>query len=238
MASILCKRNGVEHTHHSVYESKVCWGIIKVAPAYVPSPPVARYVEPMVTERQLKYIETLGGDLLYAAKLTRTDASGYIDRLKSLPKKEQHMTEVSDPRIQLIAGMMSSLPTGYYAVGNSGDDGHLDFLRISEPKTGKYKGSIKIQSQHGDNWLVRGAYWKDSGKLVIWDPRYVEPMLLLLADHFGAAMRYGRKIGTCIRCNAELTDTESRRLMIGPECRKIKPSLVEAAEAYLAASSV
>jgi hypothetical protein len=234
MASITCK-NGVEHKHTSVFESKVCWGIIKLPPTYVPSPPVTRApIVKMVTESQLSYIERLGGDLTHARKLTCADASKYIDQLKARPKEEQPMTEVSDPRVDLIRGMMPSLPTGYYAVGTAGDDGYLDFIRISEPKTGKFKGSLKIQSQHGDKLVVRGAYWKASQKLGIYDQRYIEPMLLLLSDHFSAAIRYGKKLGHCIRCNAELTDEESRRVFIGPECRKIAPGLLEEVEARLA----
>jgi hypothetical protein len=175
--------------------------------------------------------------------LTKQGAHELINELlgKTTPTREATVVTSTtsrpvDPRIALLAGMMPSLPKGYYAVGENGDDGHLDFVRISFPRSGKYKDSIKIQTQHGDRLETRGAFWRGSGTLSIYDNRVIDSLMLLVVDHFGAAIRYGRKIGRCCRCNAHLTDERSRRLTIGPECEKLWPAFVEEVEARLAAA--
>jgi hypothetical protein len=185
----------------------------------------------LVTERQLDYIAKLGGDLTYARKLTRGEASRYIDRLKSGAPPASRSTPVTtppavepkrgDPRLDLIKGMVDLIPSGYYAVEKEEGDKTV-FMRVSRPKADartRFAGSVKIQTQHGpalENALV---LWP-SGNWSVYDQRAVEPMLLLVADHHGAGMRYAAKIGHCMCCNADLTDERSRWYGIGPECEK------------------
>lgn len=228
MASIACN-NGPHHTHHSVTESKICWGILKA-----PTPPVAALPPvKMVTPAQLSYIENLGGNRHAARNLTRKAASELIDDLK----KGTHMTAIPqpapartvDPKVAMIAGLIDAIPDGYFAVEEY-DGGHVDFMRISRPKRNKYAGSIKIQTQHGDRLEVRAAKWP-SGTLSIYDQRVVRMLLLLVADYRTASMRYARKLGRCCRCNAELTDDRSRHYGIGPECEKVFPWVIEEVDA-------
>ena len=245
-----CK-NGAPHTHDTVEQSRACWMGRPVAASTVTSS-YTNLTGP-ISDRQLWYlVNRLGMPEICVKHLSKQGASDLISELKgeTPPTRTEPVVTaptpaptpapsrpVSDPRIDMLAGLLTAVPKGYYAVGENGDDGHLDFIRISRPVHGKYRGSVKIQTQHGDRLEVRGALWQPSGKLSIYDRRVIDPLMLLVVDHFGAAMRYGRKIGRCCRCNAHLTDERSRRLTIGPECEKLWPGFVEDVEARLAASS-
>ena len=240
----VCK-NGTPHTHETRQESRDCWagrGAGHTRSVTVnPTGPI--------TERQLWYlVNRLSMPEICVKHLTKQGAHELIDELKGKTPTYSHTPEpgvtapptpaprpVTDPRIEMLAGLMTLIPKGYYAVGENGDEGHLDFIRITRPVNGKYKGSVKIQSQHGDRLEVRGALWP-SGKLSIYDRRYIDPLMLLDADHLSAAIRYGQKLGHCCRCNAELTDERSRRLTIGPECEKLWPAFVEEVESRLASA--
>ena len=227
MASIMCL-NGAVHTHHSVYESKVCYGII--APPRPASP-----VVPQVTGRQLDYIKDLGGDLTIARRMSRADASSYIDKLRKRPKEANVTTPTAilDPRAEMVKGLIPAVPKGYYAVGNGPDEGALYFVFVNRPTSGKYKGAVKLSTQHGDRWVLRGVLWP-SGSFSILDKRIIDALMLIVPDHIGAAIRYGQQVGHCARCNAQLTDARSRLLTIGPECEKLWPAYVEEVEQRLA----
>ncbi len=138
-----------------------------------------------------------------------------------------------DPRHEMISGLLSMVPDGYYAV-HEYDGGHVDFLRVSRPKKHKYAGSIKVQTVTGSYGNVKlkaepdAALWP-SGTFSVYDRsgRTEDKLLLLVADSQGAARRYARLLGHCCRCNASLTDDRSRHYGIGPECEKQWPHIIE-----------
>jgi hypothetical protein len=137
----------------------------------------------------------------------------------------------------MIAGLIDLVPDGYYAV-QSYEGGHVDFLRISRPKKRQYAGSIKVQTQHGGfgdgKFNVRAAFWLGSKTLSVYYEPIVDMLLLLVADHQSAAVRYAEKASRCLRCNAKLTDERSRHYHIGPECEKLRPDVIEAIDAKYA----
>lgn len=249
--SIGCLNGGTRHTHHSVIESKVCWGVLPptaltrdFVPGSGPSS-LSPYLpaEPPVTPKQLRYIGILGGDAAReaATHLSKKDASDLITELKSKRRGGGSMPEPApepkDFRREMIAGLIDMVPDGYYAVQDH-EGGHVDFIRISRPKRNKYAGSIKIQTQHGGfgdgKFNVRAAYWLGSKTLSVYYAPIVDMLLLLVADHHSAAIRYAEKSQRCLRCNAALTDERSRHYHIGPECEKLRPDIIEAIDAKYA----
>jgi hypothetical protein len=192
-----------------------------------------------VTDRQLDYIETLGGPAARqaATHLDRKAASALIDELKKKPKEVAPMPEPvvrqEDPRHKMIKGLLPMVADGYYAVQKD-EGGHVDFLRISRPKKNKWAGCIKVQTVHGSVGKVKlspepvAAMWASGTFSVYLRNNTVEDMLLLLvADSQGSLRRYARLLAHCCRCNAELTDDKSRHYGIGPECVKYWPHIIE-----------
>jgi hypothetical protein len=239
--SIQCK-NGQPHTHTSVLESKVCWGVLPPSALPRTSPfmagPSVLQAPPRVTDRQLDYIETLGGAAARqaATHLDRKAASALIDELKKKPQEAPVVAPPQprpvDPRHAMIAGLLPMVRDGYYAVQEF-DGGHVDFLRISRPKKNKFATAIKVQTVHGNPMGVKlsspvAALWP-SGTLSMYvrTGRIEDMLLLLVADSQNAARLYAKKMEHCCRCNASLTDDRSRHYGIGPECEKHWPHIIE-----------
>lgn len=97
-ATIQCRNGGTAHTHSSVIESKRCFGLIPApapASAFVHSsgasslPAYSSAPEPP-TDRQLKYVEDLGGKACRTAAkyLSKRQVSALIDELKYGPKED------------------------------------------------------------------------------------------------------------------------------------------------------
>lgn len=193
-----------------------------VAPVTVTTPVV------MVSDRQLEYIKTLGGDLTHAAKLTRAQASEYIQELRSKPKEETapaaplSTAKSTDPRLDLLNGLLEGVRDGYYAV-QSDDSDPLTFLRVSRPKSGQFEGSVKIQTQHSEELKLAACKWK-SGYWSVYRKSVIDRLLILVLDPTKAGMKYAQELGHCLRCNKELTDERSRFYGIGPECEKVLPN--------------
>jgi len=127
--------------------------------------------------------------------------------------------------------MLELVPSGCYAVQPDSAT-PLTFLRISRPTFGKWKGWVKVQTQHSENWVDRWA-WNPSNT----DPRTrvrsyshgaqfagrqtIEDLILLvIVDHRKAGRQYAAEIGNCHFCNKDLTDERSRWYGFGPECEK------------------
>lgn len=104
--------------------------------------------------------------------------------------------------------LTTTLPAGHYAIPSAGHN-DLDFYRIDRPTTGRYAGLTFVK-------VVVGG--RPARRL----PRSLaQPVIDRIEAHGAqeAAQTYGREIGRCYRCNRHLTDEESRRLGIGPDCR-------------------
>lgn len=225
MARILCSNGGSAHTHNSVYESKICYGIIRVhRPAPAPAPPIP---PDHATRNQIDYIRSLGGDMRAAYKMTKSQASQYIDQLKAEAKSKTPATGGTKVQSKVPVEWMQRVPNGYYA-WQPDSETPLTFLRVSRPKTGRMANCIKVQTQHGPNlsdpvWVA----WP-SGQVSVYRSMTIEETLLgIIVDYKKAARTYANEKGNCARCNTDLTDPRSRHYGIGPECEKQWPWMIE-----------
>ena len=187
MASITCRNGGTTHTHLSVVESKVCFGVLGGAPSGTVVAPVSPPVEG-ATHRQVQYVGTLGGDQDYAAGLTKKTCSDYINSLLAKGKKPvtaptpapapapvpSYRTTVyrqeRTKRQDFILGLLPGIPDGYFAVSPDGSDAKVSFIRVKRPKSGEYKNCVKVQTQHSEQLdnkfiynMTRDSIWEKRG---------------------------------------------------------------------------
>lgn len=259
--SIRC-RNGTEHTHETVEESRACWAE-KVpslaAPVPASAPPAAptfpSHYDP-ATEAQIRYVGILLGDEEMARRMTKGECSNYIDRLKrerasgrSLARGRAAVSTFSGPttvesdpdtddslpepppvtgatnKSKVPMMLLDGVPEGRYAVRVE-EGSPWTFLRLSRPNRGRYKGTTKVQTQHGPNYDLAWVAWP-SGRISVYKYTVEEAILLTIANYREAARQYGRELGRCSRCGLELTDERSRHYSIGPECEKYWPWMIE-----------
>jgi hypothetical protein len=236
---ILCK-NGTEHKHDTVLESKQCWGLVaRPGPPPPVSYPRGYAAVDRVTNKQIQYAVDLGGDRRRVAAMLKDEASRYIKGLLngseprvSTPKvgpykgvdptaEEVEPDEVATPKTtktDMILALIDAVPDAYFAVQRAEGD-RVYFIRVSRPKHGKMRGALKVQSQHGPALETRWVHWPSgSVSRYHWQYDIEDVLLLLVADWRGATMRYAEKIKKCGRCNTALTDPRSRFYGIGPEC--------------------
>lgn len=232
---MLCKNKGYEHTHATVVESKICWGLLPPL-VHRPLPPSVRHATP----RQVSYAVNLGGVKSLVERMTLEQASEYIDGLKkgkimeptspSIPRPTPYPAPVrrsrveDDPRVSMIEAMIAGVPSGYFAVTPSGDS-EVTFMRLSRPTRGKFAGTVKLQTQHSDNLVIKATRWP-SGRWWLANTDIIELFLLLIADYQGAALRYSQLIHNCCICNKSLTDSRSRHYGIGPDCETRAPWVI------------
>lgn len=124
----------------------------------------------------------------------------YADKLVVAPAAPSQGTAES---------VKADVPQGYYATPSRTGNNDLDFWQIDRPTTGKWAGYTFVKRIIGghDPIRIRGAEAKT--------------VLATIADHGveAAGLAYANAIGTCYRCNRDLTDEESRRTGLGPVCR-------------------
>lgn len=229
---INCRNKGTLHAHSSVDDVKRCYGILPPLYAGRPSATTTAPARPYshreaATKAQLDYIEILGGDVLHAAKLTKQEASAYIERLKKEKEKKPVTapTHPSAPATRVPIELLRMVPAGRFAVRRDSNEPYT-FLRISEPKNGRYKDCLKVQTQHGPALSEAKFVVWPSGQVSCYTSTIEEPLMLVIADYRTAARAYGRELGRCCRCATELTDERSRHYGIGPECEKYWPWII------------
>lgn len=228
--SYICGNGG--HSHTTVYEGRVCYGLIQRAaaprPYQAPVPPRDR--PGSMTQAQEKYATDLGATpaMLVSEsgmRLSSNQASALIDRLKSTGKRTYVETPKVDPRVAVVEGMFSMVPDAYFAV-RPDTNVPFTFVRVSTPTRGKWKGTRKVQTQHGPNLDLAAARFP-SGRWSVYKPDVLDAMLLIVTDPLGAAMTYAHEIEKCCRCNTQLTDDRSRWYGIGPDCELVWPQVID-----------
>lgn len=241
-------------SHNSVAEVRSCYQreAVQVSAPVKVNGFLIRDPDSPPTERQVSYLRNLGGELKACA--TKLDVAREIDRLKNQPPVQPNSTasrhlpecpecgtrpaQAHSPTCSVDApkplyrtetkvplAMLQAVPDGYFAVRPDETHAHT-FFRFSRPKHGKYKGSLKIQTQHGENYELCLVVYP-SGNLHFFRPAYEDDLLLVVVDPNGAAIEYGRVIGRCMRCRKDLTDQRSRHYGIGPECEKFWPHIIQ-----------
>ncbi len=113
------------------------------------------------------------------------------------------------PAAAPVEAPLADVPAGHYAIPSTGDN-DLAFYRVDRPEDGPYAGRVFVKiviGGHPDQNLGRQQVGRVLARIAEYGPAE-------------AGALYGQEIGRCYRCNRTLTDEESRRLGIGPECRK------------------
>lgn len=114
--------------------------------------------------------------------------------------------------------------TSYFAVPYDGEgafDAHW-FCRIDRPKDGKWAGNVFVKWVYGETEKSIGRQFPvEMFRFRKGEERFDYPLNELWTDPEKAKARYGQLIGRCGNCHKRLTDAESRRHGIGPECRKM-----------------
>ena len=225
--------NGKTHTHETVLESKICYGLIlPPVPAVRPHEVHRTWRDEPISSRQLAYIvNILGGDENAAKCMDQGAASTYIDNLKrgDKPVSSEPVAvpwsppappkKFVDPRLALVTNLVDIIPDGYFATQTE-EGAPITFLRLSRPKRNKLAGATKLQTQHGPSLETEAVLWP-SGNWSIYRPRIIDELMLLVVDYRNAALRYAHHIGKCCRCNSPLTDERSRHYGIGPICDQV-----------------
>lgn len=190
------------------------------------------------TNAQINFIRSLSDRTGYDPDLslirTKGDASRMIDWLKKQAavapaRKELHVEDKILPK-----RMLDLIDEGRYAIRSDDGDEYI-FLRVSRPKTGRERGSTKIQTQHGDSLVTQ--YQVSAHDTVIKRRHsrvkgmHLSDILInLMANQKQAAVDYGQRIERCCRCGRELTDARSQWFGIGPECEQHWPWVLEMVE--------
>jgi len=218
--SIRCK-NGTEHSHETVAESRACWtgqpAPVASPTAVSPAPLLSADVE-FATERQIWRVGKEGGDQDHARRLTKMQCIKYIDGL--IKMNAEKGAPVEDPRQKAIIQMLSLVPDGYFAV-HPDDETPYTFLRLTRPKKGKFQGTTKVQTQHSDILKPFLTVWP-SGKVWKREHTALDKLELLVANYRDAGIAYAREMNHCMSCGKQLTDPRSRHYGVGPECEREK----------------
>lgn len=154
------------------------------------------------TEKQIAFIVRLRAERALPeieaeelSVMTKKAASGEIDRL----------LKIKPAGVAARAEEVSVEP-GYYAVEYLGV---LRFYRAKEG-TGRWAGRVFI-ARYKSDYLDRTDRAEQNAARVA-----------IAENPDKARMRFAEEIGRCWACGRTLTDAESRRLGIGPECRKVR----------------
>lgn len=100
-----------------------------------------------------------------------------------------------------------SVPEGRYALVTG--DGGIRFYKVDCPTTGRWAGYVFVKAMAGgESYPVRDRNFRE------------EILYAIKQDVRGAALLYGREIGSCGICGRTLTDENSRQAGIGPVCAK------------------
>jgi hypothetical protein len=104
---------------------------------------------------------------------------------------------------------LPQVPAGRYAVPSLTGNNDLDFFKVDRPDEGRWKGYTFVKRVIGGRpeSPVRGK----TARAALAAIASVGPQQ--------AAWVFGQELGQCWRCGRHLTDEESRRLSIGPDCR-------------------
>lgn len=248
--------SGRPHSHETVYEAKVCHGLIR------PPQPTTGIIR-NATPRQLGLIQYLGGDeaRTYAQTLTVQEASRYIDRLKVATNSGN-------------SGNVKTAPVQHSTCNACGNSGNTpDFLTrhqcAAKPAhlstRSRYQSKVPllmfdnipdgyyawapdestalrfIRIKQRKSGKLRGARivqsqhsdvlevrWVKwpSGQVSVYQQSIEDIIIGVIVDHQTAARNYARELGRCARCNKRLTDERSRHYSIGPECEQHWPWMI------------
>lgn len=172
-----------------------------------------------VTPRQLEFIKDLLAKRVYDLGSTvvtnSREGSALIEKLLAAPKRATvSSTRSADPQ---IVSALAELPRSRYAIpaGEFGLDflsekvqGELLFVEVAE----RSAGFPTIKRLHGSVGGFTRSRLTRSDILALAE--------IIKGDSYRFARTFGEHYSCCGKCGAELTDDTSRRLLLGPVCRK------------------
>lgn len=156
-------------------------------------------------------VKTTLYDQIECGTLDRATASSYIDALINSPRIACSSTARNE-----MQELLGSIPKSKYAIPTDElfdfevedkFNGDIAFFELKE-----YMNTLYIRQLHG----APGAFTRS--KLSADGVRAVVSLLKL--DPYKYARLFGEHYACCGSCGAELTDSRSRELQLGPECRK------------------
>lgn len=229
-------------THTYAWEARNCYGLGPFAQASAQTGMLAQSAPTRradaATESQISYVDSLltklsekGADTsvypdaeFVRDRYSKSGASSLIDRLKKALREAENMTSNYNAPNRGVSSipidMLKSVPDGYYAVRPDSITPYT-FFRVSRPKSGRYAGTVKVQTQHGEDYKLAFVIWNpqaDQPRITVYNTTIEDKLLLLVVDPNGAHIAYGQEIGRCCICGKELTDERSRYFGIGPDC--------------------
>jgi hypothetical protein len=172
------------------------------------------------TPRQREFITDLLAKRVYVvatdfAVPTPAAASALIGALLAAPHKPLAIAAVPRVDAELLAALASA-PVSKYAIPvvelfpellDVRPHGDLLFVEVKD-----FRGRRSLNRLTGaPGWFSRTRMSRNDTLIL---------MNLLSADAYKYTRLFGEHYRCCGKCGAELTDAESRRLMLGPVCRK------------------
>lgn len=134
-----------------------------------------------------------------AAKLTKRQASEWIERLLALPKKPVAAQADTD---------VPAVPAGRYALVDPDDElNPVKFYKVNDGKKGtRWEGFTFVDRFVGDDTFPVKGHSR------------ISTLKAIAADPLAAAQLFGREEARCCKCGRNLTRRLSRHLGIGPVC--------------------
>jgi hypothetical protein len=163
----------------------------------------ASFIDSLLAERDHEFKTAV--DIVKAEALKdRKVASALIQHLLTLPKLTGKVTTTVEPTLYAL------VPAGHYAVDSATGNNDTDFYRVDKPTDGRWAGRTFVKRVIGGkaDTPVRGKEAEAALNRIV-DAGVQE-----------AALRYGKEIGRCCKCNRHLTDETSRAYGMGPDCRQ------------------
>lgn len=179
MASITCK-NGPEHTHSSVEESRECWdrvigsnasaGTGVTPPPPEPPAPVPYAMQPRTTVPLAMLTETPDG--YYAVRLDDNDSYQFLRISRKFPKRSNKVGSIQVQR-QSSENLYEILM--YRPLGSPNEDSE-EWLRVSRPQYEKYVILVMV-----DPITSGQAYARELGRCMICGKELTDPRSI----HYG-----------------------------------------------------
>lgn len=123
---------------------------------------------------------------------------------------------------------IDNVQDGYYAV-RLHEGGEYTFVRVSRPRYGKYAGSVKFQTQHGDQ-LKLACVLRPDGMFEVRNGDIKTAVIEIASNPVQTAFQYGKQMGSCCKCGKPLTRQPWIDYGIGIDCDQRYPEIRHHAE--------
>lgn len=171
------------------------------------------FIGQLLTDRDVTETSAEGIKLVIEREdLQKDQASEIISKLLELPHRPRAASgesAVGDDPFDVLQTSRFAIPVEEISPALRSLAGHSDLLfgEVREWKGFKFVNVLKGAPGQFNRTRLRGAQKFEVGRI-------------LLKDQLKYVKLYGEHYSCCGSCGAELTDETSRKLLLGPECRK------------------